>query len=177
MPDDLDLDDPLAAAAIRLGREGRSRREIASALGMALSELEALEDGREGFAAAMERAEDEARAWWEALPGEVLAAGRRFDMASWREAMCWRFGKESLEDADQEESGKGRYPPPGGPVYIIPCNGREIGPDGLCPYAKQNMEDWPDEWFKDAKYESDEYEGDEDEGEGEDGDDAHGGTD
>jgi hypothetical protein len=132
---------------------------------MSMGELEALEDERPGFAAAMERAEDEARAWWEALPGEVLATGRRFDMGAWREAMAWRFGDETAGEA--EEAGP-RYPPPGGPVYIIPCNGREIGPDGLCPYAKQNMEDWPDEWFKDAKYESDEYEGDEDEDEGRD---------
>jgi hypothetical protein len=93
MIDPSEADPSLDSRAVALGREGLSRAEIADRLGLSLGELETLEAGRPAFAAAMQRAEDAALAWWEAAPREALAAGVRFNMAAWLAAMRWRFGE------------------------------------------------------------------------------------
>ena len=69
-----------------------SRREIASALGLSFAELQAMAAAQAGLAAALERAEDEARAWWEGLPREAMKEGGPFNRLAWREAMKARFG-------------------------------------------------------------------------------------
>src|SRR5690242_9955116 len=82
----------VCARVIGLGREGLGRWEIAAALDLGMAELGELEAADAGFAAAMRRAADLERAWWEAQPREALAAGVRLQVTAWREAMGWRFG-------------------------------------------------------------------------------------
>src|SRR5580704_7604259 len=81
----------LAARAIALGGEGLGAREIAVALGMTFDEIEALQAADAGFAAAMDRAHEAERAWWEGLPRNALAVGKAFNHVGWRAAMAARF--------------------------------------------------------------------------------------
>jgi hypothetical protein len=122
MPDQSNDAPDLEARAVALGREGLSRAEIADRLGLSLDETAAREAERPGFAAAMRRAEDAARAWWEAAPREALAAGVRFNMAAWLAAMRWRFG-------DAAPPGDAAAGPQPRAILDIPDNHR-TKPDG-----------------------------------------------
>ena len=88
-----DLEDRVLA----LGRAGLGRGEIADRLGLAAEALARLEGERPGVRAAMARAEAVARAWWEALPREALAARVRFNWA----------GEGSLADLEAALLGEG----------------------------------------------------------------------
>jgi len=151
-------DPALAAKAVALGAEGLGAREIAVALGMTFAALEALEDADAGFAEAMGRAEEAARAWWEGLPRAALSQGKPFHHAGWRAAMAARFedvaeasgsGAEWVDPRckDFDEITRASWP-----VVILPCNGKgKRLPDGSCPFAKQDTSQWPDAWFGTTK--------------------------
>jgi hypothetical protein len=92
----------LGARIVALGREGLGRAEIAAALDLPLSALAEMEARHPELAAAMRRAEDLERAWWEALPREALVAGGRLNAGLWRAAMAWRFGATHAAEADAQ---------------------------------------------------------------------------
>lgn len=131
----------LAERIVRLGRGGLSRVEIAAAIGVGAAALGRLEARSGRVAAALAKAAEAERAWWEAQPREALAAGARFNASAWRAAMGWRFGADAgLGAAGAGAAGaagsraRGAAPAPApeprGTIYLIPDNGRARGPDG-----------------------------------------------
>jgi len=106
----------LVAEITRLGREGASRREVAAGLGVTLEELAARAREDAGLARALVLAEEAARAWWDGVPREALAAGARINTASWGGAMASRFGEAALPqpaarqtvDIDIPDNGRNR---------------------------------------------------------------------
>jgi hypothetical protein len=128
----------LPSKVTALGAEGLDRREIAVRLGLTLAELEGFAQGDATVARALVLAAEAARVWWEAAPKTAMVAGRRFDLNLWRDQMQTRFGPV-------ETAAGGR--PRGGPVYVIPCSGRQRLVGGRCPIASQDTSDWPDAWF------------------------------
>jgi hypothetical protein len=134
------LDTPnadLAANALRLGRTGMGRREIAAELGLMLVEVESLAAEDAGFALALERAEEAARAWWEALPREAMSVGKPFNLAAWRDAMRARFGAETVQE-DEPEPSEPRS------TFRIPWNRR--GPMGPNEYIAEGDDGDPDDY-------------------------------
>ena len=129
-------DDPtpaLAGEILRLGREGRSRREIAAGLGLTLEELALRARRAPELAEALALAEEAARAWWEGLPRAAFAAGTRINLASWRAAMASRFGAAGLDGALARPMA----------IINIPDNGRD----------RSRMPDWWDpEDLEDAEH-------------------------
>ena len=123
MTDETDDPDGLGARAVKLGRKGFCRWEIAEELGLSGDELEALEDEAPAFAEAMARAEDAAWAWWVALPRDAMGVGARFNMAAWREAMRWRFGETDRSPQAAPASRELAR-------VELPDNGFGPGPDG-----------------------------------------------
>jgi hypothetical protein len=136
---------------VRLGRGGLGRAEIAAELGVGPAALARMERKSPRLAAALARAADAERAWWEGLPREALAAGARFNMGAWLAAMRWRFGAARDEAKGEARGEAGRQAgagadgaararaavaaadPPGRPraIYILPDNGKERrAPDG-----------------------------------------------
>ncbi len=131
----------LAERVVRLGRDGLGRAEIAAALGVGLAELARMEGRSERLAAALVRAADAERAWWEAQPREALAAGARFSTGAWRDAMRWRFGDAGAAAGRAAGAGAG-VPGAGEPdrpraIYLIPDNGRELMPNGKPPTPEE----------------------------------------
>ncbi len=111
------------------------RREIAAELGLRLAEVESLEAEHPDFALALERAEEAARAWWEALPREAVSVGKPFNVAAWRGAMLARFG------ADLEAEPEPAEPPA---RFIFPWNRR--GPMGPDEYIAEGDHRGPDDY-------------------------------
>jgi hypothetical protein len=133
--------DELEARVLALGREGLGRGEIVGRLGMTAAEARALEGARPGFARAMDAAEAEARAWWEAAARQAMQAGVRFNHAGWLAAMRWRFGDGPAADAARSAAARSQdEAAPARPRAIVdlPDNGRErgISPAGARAEAK-----------------------------------------
>jgi hypothetical protein len=110
--------DELAAWVLAQGREGRSRVEIASALGMTRARLRALAEDDEALAEALALADEAAEAWWMSLPRALLMSGKGQAAAVWRAAVAYRFGTDGAEGAPPADKSRGT-------VVIIPDNGRQ----------------------------------------------------
>jgi hypothetical protein len=126
-------DDPtpaLAGEILRLGREGRSRREIAAGLGLTLEELALRARRAPELAEALALAEEAARAWWEGLPRAAFAAGTRINLGAWQAAMVSRFGAAALDGASARPRA----------IYELPDNGtnRRLMPDWWQPKTRKD---------------------------------------
>jgi hypothetical protein len=132
----------LCERVVALGARGLSRSEIGPAVGMEMEELAALEEGDAGFARAMRRAAEAARAWWEGLPREALAEpGARFNVGAWRAVMAWRFGTADAA-AGAAEAAVAAEPEQPRVRYYLPENFKERAlPDGtpLTPQMRRQM--------------------------------------
>lgn len=82
------------ARVVQLGKEGKSRAQIASALDTTRVTLLAWERTNPEFLAAMTRATDEALAWWEEQGRCGLAMGSAFNAALYGKCMAGRFPNE-----------------------------------------------------------------------------------
>jgi len=128
------------------------RREIASALGFSIGELDAMAAAQPSLAAALARAEDEAWAWWAGLPRRAFAARAKFSLFAWREAMCVRFGEEPDPEPPREPPAR----------FEFPDNGTTRGrPNGYLvdddDEENENNDDEDDENDDDSPYEEDEH--------------------
>ena len=116
-------DAALVERVIFLGREGRSRAEIAAELKVSLERLLAWANDHAEFAEGLELAATEARAWWDQLPRKaVVSKDGVFHAAIWSRTMAQRFGSSAhrTPDATDPEA------PPRPRVRIeIPYNGRD----------------------------------------------------
>jgi len=106
----------LCAFVLARGREGMARVEIASALGVTLARLEARSREDAGLAEALALADESAKAWWMALPRELLGSGRAGSLALWRDVVASRFGSAAAMNA----------PPRPRVRFEIPDNGRPL---------------------------------------------------
>ena len=113
------------ARAVDLGREGRSRAEILSALDLSSAEATVFLAEQPEFAAALARAEDEARAWWEGMPLRALETGGEFRAALWGKVMSQRFGRTGHRAGSDTEGDDGDVPPRPRARFEIPDNGRD----------------------------------------------------
>ena len=124
-------------AALRLGKQGLVRAEIAVELGVTLDELQALAAGDEGLARALALADEAALAWWTRLPREAFAAKARFNAAAWSAAVTARFGGPWVgADAARGEAKRPRT------AIVLPINGREAR------WAQQDFGDGDDAAFE-----------------------------
>jgi hypothetical protein len=120
--DQILYDPALVARVISLGREGRSRAEIAVELGVSLERLAAWADDHPDLAAGPEHAATEARAWWDKLPREAVSKDGVFHAAVWSRTMAQRFGSTAHRTPDAADP----EAPPRPRVRIkIPPNGRD----------------------------------------------------
>ncbi len=120
----------LAQQIVALGREGLSRAEIAVGLGLDEPALRRLADQHPALAAALVRAETEARAWWDRQAREAVTKDGQFHPAAWIKAMAQRYGSQSHRPRPNAKADTVRPIPPWeldeDPVrFDIPDNGKE----------------------------------------------------
>ncbi|HEY3800443.1 MAG TPA: hypothetical protein VGL58_18990 [Caulobacteraceae bacterium] len=108
---------------LALGRAGHSRAEIVSQLGITLAEAAQREADDPAFAAAMELAEEAARAWWAGLQREAMSAGARWGQGAWRDAVRWRFGEGLGAEASAPEAPGSEESERQEAIFEIPDNG------------------------------------------------------
>ncbi len=96
-----DYDAAYCDLVIALGKEGKGRAEIASALDCSRTTLAAWERAHPEFLDATTRAHDEALAWWEAKSRTGIDQGPSFNAALWAKAMAGRFPREPYRDRVQ----------------------------------------------------------------------------
>lgn len=123
LPNSVSYDAALTLRAIALGREGRSRAEIAVELGVSLENLAAWACEHPEFSDALERADTESRAWWDKLPREAVWKDGVFHAAVWSRAMVQRFG--SLAHRTPPDATDPQAPQRPRVRIEIPRNGRE----------------------------------------------------
>ncbi len=112
---------------IALGKEGKSRAEIASALGHARQTIANWEADHPEFLDAMTRAKDEELAWWEAKARKGIDLGSQFNATLWSKSMGGRFPNEPYRDRTEVSGPNGRSLMEGAQVtvYELPSNGRD----------------------------------------------------
>jgi hypothetical protein len=101
---------------VALGREGRTRAEIAGSMRMSLQRLKAWEEADAAIARAVREAETASQAWWEGEQRDALLGGARVNAGAWRAAMAWRFGDGTARAAEMSRPVLARV--------NIPDNGR-----------------------------------------------------
>jgi transcriptional regulator with XRE-family HTH domain len=82
------------ARVIELGREGKSRAQIAAALDVSRQTIATWEKTHPGFLDAMTRAHDLALAWWEDQGARGIWAGKAFNATAFGLQMRNRFQHE-----------------------------------------------------------------------------------
>jgi hypothetical protein len=119
-------DPALADRLIELGREGLCRSEMAARLDVLLADFDAWAAAEPAFAVALERAETQARAWWESQPRLALENGKPFRAAVWAKAMAQRYGRQS--DRPSAKAADAKKPVRVEAIFEIPDNGRDRRP-------------------------------------------------
>lgn len=97
---------------IELGREGRSKAQMASRLDVCCNTLDNWAKENPEFLSALTRARDLAKAWWEDKGQDNLTSSV-FQTGLWSRSMAARFPDDYTERQKKEHSG-----PDGGPVQI-----------------------------------------------------------
>lgn len=112
---------------VQLGREGKSRAEIASALDCSRTTLGRWEAEHTEFLDALQRAKDEELAWWEKEAREGIRLGSSFNASLWAKSVNGRFPNEPYRDR-HEIGGLENAPPIAVAAtvrrYALPDNGR-----------------------------------------------------
>ena len=127
----LPYDPSFADRVVEGGRKGRTRAQIASDLGASQLDFEAWAEADEDFAAALARADNEARAWLDSQPEQARLNREPFSAAIWARVYAVRYGRPSnswsppkqpaakpeerqpidiLADFDIPDNGRGRRP-------------------------------------------------------------------
>lgn len=96
-----DYDPTHCERVIVLGKEGKSRAEIASALDCSRVTLAAWEKANPEFLYAMQRAQDESLAWWEMKGRKGLDQGSQFNAGLYGKCMSGRFPAEPYRERVQ----------------------------------------------------------------------------
>lgn len=96
-----DYDPAHCARVIVLGKEGKSRAQIASELDCSRVTLAAWERKHPEFLYAMQRAKDEELAWWEEKARSGIDLGSSFNASLWAKSMSGRFPAEPYRERVQ----------------------------------------------------------------------------
>lgn len=96
-----------------LGRQGKSRTQIAAFLNVCRNTLSNWEEQHPDFLRAMSRAREYSMAWWEEAGQKGMFFGAMFNDRAWSLQVRNRFPDDYKESRELELSGKG-----GGPVMI-----------------------------------------------------------
>ena len=94
---------------LELGAEGKSRAQIASALGVAKATIQNWEAAHPEFLAAMTHARDEAQAWWEGM-GQAGLTMQGFNASLWAKNVSCRFREDYSEPKNVILSGDAANP-------------------------------------------------------------------
>jgi hypothetical protein len=86
---------------IELGKAGKSRAQIASALDCSRQTIANWEAAHPEFLDAMRRANDESLAWWEGEAQTGIAKGSAFNASLWAKSMTGRFPAEPYRERVQ----------------------------------------------------------------------------
>lgn len=89
---------------IELGKEGKSRVQIACALEVDPKSLRDWADAHEDFSLALTRAKAEEQNWWE-TQGQLALTADKFQAPVWKKSMEARFRDEYTERRETELSG------------------------------------------------------------------------
>ena len=103
MTDAPPYDPQFAEQVVDHGRLGLSRAEVACELGVSLATFAAWSADEPEFAEALERADTEARAWWDARPRRALSSNETFKAGAWRQAMIQRYGSGAPRKSHEPE--------------------------------------------------------------------------
>lgn len=121
-----DYDPAYCERVIELGREGKSRAEIASALDCSRTTLASWEGKHPEFLNALQRAKDEELAWWEGMARKGLTQGSSFNAAIWSKSVNGRFPNEPYRERSEITGGGGVPLSPGVvTIFALPSNGRD----------------------------------------------------
>lgn len=96
-----EYDPAYCARVVALGKEGKSRAEIASALDCSRTTLTAWENAHREFLTALSRAKDEELAWWEAQARAGINRGSAFNATIWAKSVSGRFPNEPYRERVQ----------------------------------------------------------------------------
>ncbi len=109
---------------IQLGREGKSKAQIAAALDVARQTLDNWADGHPEFLDALTRARDYSQAWWEDKAQAGLDASG-FNASLWSRSMAARFPDDYTERQKRELTGKdgSNLMPDRVEIVGVPANG------------------------------------------------------
>lgn len=91
------------ALAIRLGGEGKSRTQIAVAIGVTKRTVDKWAEENEAFGTALELAHDTAQAFFEGVAARGMMMGNTFNHNAWWHLMRCRFGAAGYRDARELE--------------------------------------------------------------------------
>lgn len=105
-----DYRDEYCDTVIELGRQGKSKVQIAVALGVVRQTLDNWTEQHPAFLDAMTRAREESQAWWEDK-GQAGLEGQGFNASLWAKNVSCRFPQDWTDKTKQELSG-----PDGGPI-------------------------------------------------------------
>lgn len=105
-----DYRDEYCDTVIALGREGKSKVQIAVALGVVRQTLDNWTEQHPEFLDAMTRAREESQAWWEDK-GQTGLEGQGFNASLWAKNVSCRFPQDWTDKSKHEHSG-----PDGGPI-------------------------------------------------------------
>ncbi len=107
-----DYSEALCERVVKLGAEGKSKTQIAAALGVVRQTLENWSNQHPEFLDAMTRAGELAMTWWEEQGQKGIWAGSVFNASAWSRSMAARFPDHYREVSRHELSGPG-----GGPIH------------------------------------------------------------
>lgn len=96
-----EYDPAFCKTVVQLGKAGKSRAEIASALDCSRQTLANWEAAHPDFMDALRRAKDEELAWWEGKARTGLTQGSGFNASLWAKSMSGRFPSEPYRERVQ----------------------------------------------------------------------------
>jgi transcriptional regulator with XRE-family HTH domain len=96
-----EYDPAFCERVIALGKEGKSRAEIASALDCSRTTLASWERNHPEFLNALQRANDESLAWWEKKARLGIDKGSAFNSTLWAKSVSGRFPAEPYRERVQ----------------------------------------------------------------------------
>jgi hypothetical protein len=97
------------AKVISLGKLGKSKAQMAAALGVTRKTMDSWVDDHPEFLSAMEQARDLALCWWENQGQSGVwekRGGRKFNASLWSRSMAARFPAEYRESSKLEVEGR-----------------------------------------------------------------------
>lgn len=99
---------------VELGREGKSKAQIAAELDVCRNTLDNWAEAHPEFLRALTRARDLSQAWWEDQGQAGIHLGSGFNASLWAKSMSARFPDDYTERQKREVTGKD-----GGPVEKV----------------------------------------------------------